>query len=176
MRFIIIALSEDNSKHRGLMPGYYKESPSVKHIAASKHSKQSPLSIIPILNSAHNLSLLPPFSRVLSSMCAYIKESRASQEVLDTTRRRAASTSSPTASTTAGQARDDDVEEGCDCADDGLQDAGDAVDDCHEAVADCAEERGDLFFLLAFKADNQKLIVRVAYAGYNGTHFECVLR
>ena len=103
-------------------------------------------------------------------------ESRSSREVLDTTRRRAASTPSPTASTTTGQARDDDVEEGCDCADDGLQDAGNAVDNCHEAVADCAEERGDLFFLLAFKAENQKLIVRVTYAGYNGTHFEFVLR
>ena len=107
-------------------------------------------------------------------MCTSI-ESRASQEVLDTTRR-AATTSSPTASTTTGQARDYDVEEGCDCADDGLQDTGDAVDDCHEAVADCAEECGDLFFLLAFKAENRKLIVRVTYARYNGTHFECVLR
>jgi hypothetical protein len=57
------------------------------------------------------------------------------------------SASSATA-TTASEARDDDVEEGCNSADNGLQDGGNAVNDGHEAGADGLAERFDLFVLL----------------------------
>ena len=44
----------------------------------------------------------------------------------------------------AGQAGDDDVEEGDDAINDGGQDSTDSVDDGHEAAADGAEEIFDL--------------------------------
>ena len=54
------------------------------------------------------------------------------------------------ASASAGQAADDDVEEGDNGVDDGLKDSGNGVNDGHDAVADGAEDRLD--------------------AGYNGAH------
>jgi hypothetical protein len=45
---------------------------------------------------------------------------------------------------TAGQAADDDVEEGDDAVEDGLEDGGDGVDNAHETSANCCEERFDL--------------------------------
>lgn len=52
--------------------------------------------------------------------------------------------SSATARLAAGEARDDDVEDGRDAVDDGHEHRGDAVDDSHEGGADCAEDAGDL--------------------------------
>jgi len=46
---------------------------------------------------------------------------------------------SPTASPTAGQARDDYVKETNDGTDDGLEDSTDTIDDGHQAVPDGAE-------------------------------------
>jgi len=57
---------------------------------------------------------------------------------LDSTRRHSA-TVSPTASPTAGQAGDDDVEETNDGADDGLENSTNAVDDGHQAGTDGAK-------------------------------------
>ena len=54
----------------------------------------------------------------------------------------AASRTAP--ATAAGQARDDDVEQGDDAGDDGLQDGADAVDDGHQAGADGLEDGLDL--------------------------------
>jgi len=54
--------------------------------------------------------------------------------------------------TTAGQAWDDDVEEGCNGANDSLEDSGNAVDDSHDTGANGLEERLD--------------------ARYDGSHFE----
>ena len=52
-----------------------------------------------------------------------------------------------TASTaTAGEAGDDDIEEGDDAVDDGGQHSPDAVDDGHQAVADSAEDGFELEF------------------------------
>lgn len=57
----------------------------------------------------------------------------------------AAHTMSPaSAAASAGQAADDDVEEGDDAADDGLEDGADAVDDGHEDGADRSEDGFDL--------------------------------
>ena len=56
----------------------------------------------------------------------------------------------PTAAATAGEARDDNVEEGDDGADDGLKHGADAVDDGHQAGTDGAEERGNLRRLSVF--------------------------
>ena len=53
-----------------------------------------------------------------------------------------------TASPTAGQAGDDDVEEASDGTDDGLQDGGNAVDDGHKAGTDGAEYAFNLSDLL----------------------------
>lgn len=50
---------------------------------------------------------------------------------------------SPT--TTAGQAGDDDIEEGYNAGDDGLEDRADAVNDGHEASPDGAENGLDLW-------------------------------
>lgn len=52
--------------------------------------------------------------------------------------------STPSASTSAGQARNDDAEEVGNAVDDGLEDAGDTVNDCHDASTDGLEERLDL--------------------------------
>ena len=52
--------------------------------------------------------------------------------------------SSPPAALAAGQARDDDAEEGDDGVDDGLACGGDGVNNGHDAVADCAEDGLDL--------------------------------
>ena len=49
------------------------------------------------------------------------------------------------ATATAGQAADDDVEEGDDSVEDGLEDGGDGVDDAGETAANCCEERFDLW-------------------------------
>jgi len=57
--------------------------------------------------------------------------------VVGGTRLHAAST---TSSASAGQARNDDVEEGDDGVDDSGADGADGVDDGHEAVADRAED------------------------------------
>jgi hypothetical protein len=45
---------------------------------------------------------------------------------------------------TAGKARDDDVEDGDDSVDDGLEDGTNSVDDSHQGSADGAKHRGDL--------------------------------
>jgi hypothetical protein len=50
----------------------------------------------------------------------------------------------PLAGATAGQAGDDDVEDGDDAGDDGVEDGADPVDDGHEAGAYGLE---DLFYL-----------------------------
>jgi hypothetical protein len=55
---------------------------------------------------------------------------------------------SPTTSPTAGQARDNDVEETSDGTNNSLEDAGNAVDNCHEAGTDGAENAFNLFDLL----------------------------
>lgn len=65
---------------------------------------------------------------------------------LDMTRRSTSASSATTA--TAGEARDDDVEEGGNGADNGLQDGGNAVNDGHQAGADGLAEGFDLFALL----------------------------
>jgi hypothetical protein len=52
--------------------------------------------------------------------------------------------STPPASLAAGQARDDDAEEGDDGVDDGLASGGDGVNNRHDAVADGAEDGLDL--------------------------------
>ena len=44
------------------------------------------------------------------------------------------------ASTSAGQAADDDVEEGNNGIDNGLEDSGNGVNNCHDAVADGPED------------------------------------
>ena len=44
----------------------------------------------------------------------------------------------------AGEAADDDVEDGDDAVDNGLEDAGNAVDDGHDGSADGLEDRLDL--------------------------------
>jgi hypothetical protein len=58
----------------------------------------------------------------------------------------------PTPATTAGQARDYDVEEAGNGADDGLEDRGDAVDNRHQAGTDGAEYGLDLWFLVSKRA------------------------
>lgn len=44
----------------------------------------------------------------------------------------------------AGQAADDDVEDGDDAVQDGTEDGADGVDDAHQASADSVEDAGDL--------------------------------
>jgi hypothetical protein len=51
---------------------------------------------------------------------------------------------SSSSTTTAGQARDDDVKECGDSTNDGLENTRYAVDNCHEASADSAEQACDL--------------------------------
>jgi hypothetical protein len=51
-----------------------------------------------------------------------------------------------TSTSTAGEARDDDVEDGDDSVDDSLENGTDSVDDSHQGSADGAEHRGDLEF------------------------------
>jgi hypothetical protein len=53
-----------------------------------------------------------------------------------------------TSTSTAGEARDDDVEDGDDSVDDSLENGTDSVDDSHQGSADGAEHRGDLEFWL----------------------------
>lgn len=55
-------------------------------------------------------------------------------------------TMSSAATTAAGEARDDDVEEGDDAVNDGGQDSADAVDDGHEDIADRAEDGFELWW------------------------------
>lgn len=55
----------------------------------------------------------------------------------------AAASSSP-AGAVAGEAADDDVEDGHDAVEDGFEDVADAVDDGHDAGADGLEDRLDL--------------------------------
>ena len=50
------------------------------------------------------------------------------------------------ATATAGEAGDDDIEEGDDAVDDGGQHGPDAVDDGHQTVADSAEDGFELEF------------------------------
>lgn len=66
---------------------------------------------------------------------------------LDPTRMRRPSlhTATPRAAAAAGEARDDDVEEGDNGVDDGLEAGGNGVDNGHDAVADCAEDGLDLW-------------------------------
>jgi hypothetical protein len=54
------------------------------------------------------------------------------------------STLPPASAAAAGQARDDDVEQGDDGVDDGLQSGGNGVNNGHDAVADRAEDGLDL--------------------------------
>lgn len=62
-----------------------------------------------------------------------------SRVVLDRT-----SPMSTTSTAAAGQAGDDDVEEGNDAGDDGLQDGSDAIHDGHEASADGLQDGPEL--------------------------------
>jgi hypothetical protein len=57
------------------------------------------------------------------------------------------STPAPASSAAAGQARDDDAEEGDDGVDDGLQSGGNGVNNGHDAVADRAEDGLDLLLV-----------------------------
>lgn len=66
---------------------------------------------------------------------------RARSRSLDRTCRLAA-----TSASTAGKARDDDVEDGDDSVDDGLEDGTDSVDDGHQGSADGLEHRLDLWW------------------------------
>lgn len=67
---------------------------------------------------------------------------RARSRSLDRTGRLAAAAST----STAGEARDDDVEDCDDSVDDGLEDGTDSVNDGHQGSANGAEHRGDLTF------------------------------
>ena len=55
-------------------------------------------------------------------------------------------TVSSSATTAAGETRDDDVEEGDDAVDDCGKDGADAVHDGHEDIADRAEDRFELLW------------------------------
>lgn len=67
---------------------------------------------------------------------------------------------------TAGKARDDDVEDGDDSVDDGLENGTDSVDDSHQGSADGAEHRGDLELGQSLTC----VIQGRTYARYDGTH------
>lgn len=54
--------------------------------------------------------------------------------------RRGVSPSAASTSATAGEAGDDDVEDGDDAVDDGVEDGANSVDDGHEAGADGSED------------------------------------
>ncbi len=69
---------------------------------------------------------------------------------------------SPTASPTAGQAGDYNVEETSDGTDDCLENAGNAIDDCHEAGTDGAENGCNLFdFSLATVIFGERVGIKV---------------
>ncbi len=69
-----------------------------------------------------------------------------------------------TASPTAGQAGDDDIEETSDGADDCLEDGGNAVDDSHEAGTDGAEYAFNLSDLLLATEFSRRTSRGKAYA------------
>lgn len=74
----------------------------------------------------------------------------------------------PTSSTAAGEARDDDVEDGNNSVDNGLEDGSDSVDDGHEGSTDGAEDGRDL------KSWSERVHMEkcqtITYARDDGTH------
>lgn len=77
-----------------------------------------------------------------------------------------------TAHAVAGQAADDDVEDGDDTVDDGLDNAGNAVDDGHESRADGLEDRLDLLGEALARLFRKNGLVMETYAGHNSAHGE----
>lgn len=76
----------------------------------------------------------------------------------------------PSATTlAAGQAGDDDAEEGDDGVDDGVAGGSYGADDGHDAVAYRAEDGLDLECMLARVKSAR---VEGTYAGYDGAHFD----
>jgi hypothetical protein len=65
------------------------------------------------------------------------------------------------ASTSAGQAADDDVEEGNNGIDNGLEDSGNGVNNGHDAVADGPEDGLDLYSLLVTMSWEKGRLVNV---------------
>src|ERR1700709_2618220 len=120
-----------SKKHRGLMPGICKESPSINRCPTSISPSDIVHSVSYSPKVHPNLSLICSLEIVevaVARGCEYRKdrthhlsknEEEGLLERLDMPRAGPASTSSSTAPT-AGQAGDDDVEETCNGTDDGL--------------------------------------------------------
>ena len=78
-----------------------------------------------------------------------------------------------TTAAAAGEAVDDDAEEGGDGVDEAAEDAGNAVDDCHDTGADGAEHALDLRRMLEYiRLSEVEVVVRKTYARNDGSHFE----